>query len=97
MDSVKNGEAMETQTMNADNHATPVDYRCPKHPNVNLWNVLKGGAGYCSKCFLYVQAAGVPMPTLPPRPPAVAKPKRKRSTKKVTAKKRMRKPTLAKV
>lgn len=39
-----------------------MDYRCPKHPDVRLQFVLKGGAGYCSRCVLYVQAAGVPEP-----------------------------------
>ena len=38
------------------------DFFCPKHPETKLWNVLKGGAGYCARCFTYVQAAGIPEP-----------------------------------
>lgn len=40
-----------------------VDLYCPKHLQNKLLYVLKGGAGFCSQCRLYVQAAGVPMPT----------------------------------
>lgn len=38
-------------------------YHCPKRPDTTLQNWLKGGAGFCKHCGLYVQAAGVPMPT----------------------------------
>ncbi len=38
------------------------DLFCPKHPEIRLACALKGGAGYCAQCCLYVQAAGVPMP-----------------------------------
>lgn len=42
---------------------------CPKHPHVELWGVLKGGAGWCSSCCLFTQAAGVPEPVRDiPRP-----------------------------
>lgn len=52
---------------------------CPKHPGVTLWGVLKGGAGYCSSCFQYVQAAGIAEPVRDiPRPPA------RRSARKTT-------------
>jgi hypothetical protein len=45
---------------------TTPDYRCPKHPGERLTNLLKGGAGFCSSCNLFVQAAGVEMPELSP-------------------------------
>lgn len=61
------------------------EYFCSKHPETRLTNVFSSGAGHCSKCGLYVQAAGVPMPVLPPRPLAVTK--RKRAAKKAAAKK----------
>jgi hypothetical protein len=41
------------------------EYRCPKHKTA-LCYLLKGGAGYCLQCLLYVQADGVPMPELAP-------------------------------
>ncbi len=42
-----------------------MEYLCPTHFEP-LCGVLAGGAGHCAKCGLYVQAHGVPMPTLPP-------------------------------
>jgi hypothetical protein len=38
------------------------DLYCPTHTQTKLLYALKGGAGYCSQCGLYVQAAGVPEP-----------------------------------
>jgi hypothetical protein len=35
---------------------------CPTHPQTRLLYALKGGAGFCIQCRLYVQAAGVPEP-----------------------------------
>ncbi len=35
---------------------------CPTHPQTRLLYALKGGAGFCIQCRLYVQARGVPMP-----------------------------------
>ena len=35
---------------------------CPTHPLTRLIYALRGGAGYCVQCRLYVQAAGVLMP-----------------------------------
>jgi len=53
------------------------DLFCPTHTETRLLYALKGGAGYCVQCCLYVQAAGVPMPK-----PAKAT----RKTKKTKAK-----------
>lgn len=39
------------------------EYLCPTHA-VKLLYVLKGGAGFCRQCSQYIQAAGMPMPTL---------------------------------
>ena len=39
------------------------DYLCPTHSTTRLMFVLKGGAGYCSQCRMYVQAAGVLVPS----------------------------------
>ena len=44
---------------------TMSEFLCPIH-FVALRGVLPGGAGHCAKCGLYVQAHGVPMPTLTP-------------------------------
>lgn len=66
------------------------EYCCPKHPDVPLWGVLKGGSGFCRSCDFYVQAAGVPMPTLPPKPEQV-KTKAKGKAKKKAAPKRKQK------
>ena len=52
------------------------EYLCPTH-STRLMYVLKGGAGFCSQCRLYVQAGGVPMPALD-RPTAERKRKRRR-------------------
>jgi hypothetical protein len=85
--------------MNNTNGTTP-DYRCPKHPDERLSNVLRGGAGWCAMCQFFVQALGVPMPELDPhvaakraaeaekkaKPKPQAKPKKK--TKKRAAKRR---------
>lgn len=38
------------------------EFRCPKHPSQLLAPVLAGGAGFCQRCALYTQAAGVPEP-----------------------------------
>jgi hypothetical protein len=59
---------------------------CPTHL-VRLSHLLKGGAGFCSSCNLFVQAAGVPMPALSAEVAAkragAAKPKTKTKTKAV--------------
>lgn len=39
-----------------------LDYRCPKHPDLRLINMHKGGAGLCASYHWCVQAAGVPEP-----------------------------------
>jgi hypothetical protein len=39
------------------------DLLCPKH-YTKLPFALKGGAGYCPRCGFYVQAAGVPAPSV---------------------------------
>ncbi len=41
------------------------EFLCPTHFEP-LRGVLPGGAGHCAKCGLYVQAYGVPMPSLTP-------------------------------
>jgi hypothetical protein len=51
---------------NSNNSTQGYGYRCPKHPEVALTLVLKGGAGWCSRCHCYVQSANHAMPTLPP-------------------------------
>lgn len=68
----------------------PPPHVCPKHPDVPLWGVLKGGSGFCRSCDFYVQAAGVPLPPLPPKPEQ-AKTKAKGKAKKKTTTKRKRK------
>ncbi len=46
------------------------EYYCPQHPATKLAGLLRGGAGFCHRCGLYTQAAGVEMPARPtPRPP----------------------------
>jgi uncharacterized Zn finger protein (UPF0148 family) len=59
---------------------TLLRYVCPKHKTPLVY-VLKGGAGYCRGCGLYVQADGIPMPTLDrlrkPRTPVRKTTKRK--------------------
>lgn len=53
-------------------------HSCPTHPETELLYVLKGGAGYCVKCGLYLQALGVEMPTIDrPLKPRKAKARRK--------------------
>jgi len=49
----------------------PGELLCPKDSSKPIF-ALKGGAGYCQQCCLYVQAAGVPMPAID-RPPAKSK------------------------
>lgn len=67
------------------------NYRCPRHDLV-LRFVLKGGAGWCSDCKAYVQAAGVPMPALDPhiqaKREAAQQPKSAKAGRAKTAKKR---------
>lgn len=41
------------------------EFECGKHGE-RLLNVLKGGAGWCLRCRLYVQSANHPMPKLSP-------------------------------
>lgn len=41
-----------------------LNLHCPMHPQIELLNVLKGGAGFCRACNAYVQAQGV----APPKP-----------------------------
>ena len=89
---------IEIQQNSAEAVGVQMDYVCPKHPDVRLWGALKGGAGFCRHPLhrQYVQAAGVPMPTLPDRPakPAVKKSRRKPAAK---AKALSRKPGKAKL
>ncbi len=51
-------------TTSATATQTAAEFVCPTH-SAPLIYVLKGGVGYCPKCRLYVQAAGVPMPARP--------------------------------
>jgi hypothetical protein len=39
---------------------------CPRHQDEALTLVLRGGAGWCARCYCYVQSANHPMPVLPP-------------------------------
>ena len=71
--------------------ANSLPFVCARHPEIVLQAVLRGGAGYCLQCRAFIQSANHPMPTLPPRPPAVAKPKRKRTAKATAKKTRQRK------
>src|SRR5262245_37214305 len=64
-----------------ENRMKAIDHRCPKHPEIRLQHVLRGGAGYCATCRLYVQAEDVPMPAAPKRTRAKAKKKRKGTAK----------------
>ena len=41
------------------------EFLCPVHLE-NLRGVLKGGAGHCSKCGLFVQSLNHPLPALTP-------------------------------
>jgi len=74
----------------SDATATITDYRCPKHPAERLSNVLCGGAGFCRRCNLFVQAAGIAAPQLDEwvlAKRAASKPaKKKRTVKKATGK-----------
>lgn len=42
---------------------TPAEHRCPTHPETMLTKVFSSGAGWCSRCSMFVQAAGIPEPT----------------------------------
>lgn len=53
---------MTTQTAAA---TAPAEHLCPVHL-IRLTYVLKGGAGHCAKCGLFVQSLNHPMPALPP-------------------------------
>ena len=66
------------------------EHRCPQH-NALLLYVLKGGAGFCPECSLYVQAANIPMPELE-RPVRIikAKSKKKRRAKQNGKSKKLR-------
>lgn len=68
------------------------DYVCQKHGET-LANVLKGGAGWCRKCNLFVQSANHPMPTLPPE--MIAKREAARDEEKKTKKASSRKSSKA--
>ncbi len=65
----------------------PLQYLCPKHQTKLLY-VLKGGAGYCRDCGVYVQADGIPEPTRG-KPKSKAKPGKK-ARKRAQAPKRQR-------
>lgn len=60
---------------------------CPKHPNIELWGVLKGGAGWCSSCFLFVQSANhiEPLRDIPRPEPKKAKRKAKATPAQIAA------------
>lgn len=75
------------ETTNTEANSLP--FVCSRHPEIVLQAVLRGGAGYCLQCRMFIQSANHPMPTLPPRPPA--KPKRKRAAKTTAKKTRQRK------
>ena len=53
---------------------------CPRHTETKLRFVLRGGVGYCERCFLYTRAAGLPEPTR--EAPKVASKLRKAKAKK---------------
>lgn len=66
------------------------DIFCGKHTDQRLTNRLKGNVGHCARCGLFVRALGAPEIVLD-RPPAEAKPKRKRAVKTPAKKTRQRK------
>lgn len=68
------------------------NYRCPKHPDERLSNILRGGAGFCRRCNLYTQALGVPMPEPSPEIAAKRAAESKPKARKRTTKKALRKP-----
>lgn len=74
--------------------ADPPAHVCPRHPEVTLTLLLKGGAGWCSACCCYQQSCNHAEPLrVIPRPPIKTKVKKaakasKRATNKRTAKRR---------
>lgn len=52
-------------TTDATTATAQLEHLCPTHLT-KLTHVLRGGAGHCSKCGLFVQSINHPLPTLSP-------------------------------
>lgn len=63
-----------------------LQYRCPTHLETSLAPVLRGGAGFCALCRVYVQALGIPEPVRDILRPDRAKKARAKKAKKAKKK-----------